>query len=200
MDDAELLARWRAGDKTAGNDLFDRHFDALRRFFRNKVAMTDVEDLMQRTLTSCLESLDGFRQEASFRTFLFVVARRRLADHIRTKGRLAQREAPDLTMSSIRDAGLTPSFAAAANEHHILLAEAMRSIPVDFQITLELYYWEQLRGPELAAVLEISPTTVRTRLHRARAALKERLIELAPELATDDPTLERSVAGLAAIL
>jgi RNA polymerase sigma-70 factor (ECF subfamily) len=199
-DDAELLQRWRSGDKAAGDALFTRHFEALRRFFRSKVSVTEVEDLLQHTLLACLESVERFRSDSSFRTYLFAIARNQFAEHLRRQGRRSRREVVDLSVTSVRDAGMSPSLVAAAHEQHALIAAAMQSIPVDFQITLELYYWEQLKGPELAEVLGISPATVRTRLHRARTALKERLAELAPQLATDDAALQRSVSGLAAVL
>ncbi len=196
--DAELLQAWKDGDNAAGNELFDRHFDSLRRFFRNKVDITEVEDLMQRTLLACLEVVPKFRGEASFRTYLFVIARRQLVDYIRRKTRKENREAPDLGVSSIADFGITPSRAAFEQEVQALLAQAMQSIPVDFQITLEMYYWEQLKGPELAEVLGISPTTVRTRLHRAREALRKQLAQLHSSVAeADDDTLAARLAELA---
>jgi RNA polymerase sigma-70 factor (ECF subfamily) len=91
--------------------------------------------------------------------------------------------------------------AAVQQQERALVAEAMRQIPVDFQITLELYYWEQLTGPELAEVLGISPTTVRTRLHRAREALRASLERLRNDDAPiSDADLESSVHGLSADL
>ena len=71
-------------------------------------------------------------------------------------------------------------------EEQKLLLRALRRLPLDFQITLELYYWEDLKGPQLAEALDISPHTVRSRLSRARAALKEMLeqIDAHPELVT----------------
>ena len=199
-DDRELLERWRDGDTTAGSALFERHFESLRRFYRSKVPVTEVEDLMQRALLSCLESVASFRGDSSFRTYLFVIARRELYDHIERKARAARREVPDFGVTSIRDGGETPSMVALAREHHAIIAEAMLQIPVDFQITLELFYWEQLRGPELAEVLGISPTTVRTRLHRARQALRGKLSQIAPQLSADDAALESTVRGLASVL
>lgn len=198
--DNELLAAWKQGDTAAGNTLFDRHFDSLRRFFRNKVDITEVEDLMQRTLLACLEVVPKFRGEASFRTYLFVIARRQLVDYIRRKTRNEKREAPDLGVSSIADLGITPSRAAFAQEVQALISQAMQAIPVDFQITLELYYWEQLKGPELAEVLGIAPATVRTRLHRAREALRKQLAQLAPSYQADDDVLANKVCELGELL
>ncbi len=193
--DFELLDRWRDGDKAAGNELFARNFNGVRRFFRNKVDIRESEDLIQRTFLACVESIPRFRGEASFRTYLFTIARRELCHYIRRKTRLAGREAPDLAVSSIADLGISPSAAAAQLEERELIAEAMRQIPVDFQITLELYYWEQLKGPELAEVLGIAPATVRTRLHRAREALRASLAKLR-DGAVDEADLEASVHQL----
>src|SRR6185436_6575853 len=71
--DAELLSAWRGGDEKAGAELFERHFEALFRFFRNK-AGDQAEDLVQETFLACLSG-PAFRGEASFRTYLFTVAR-----------------------------------------------------------------------------------------------------------------------------
>lgn len=192
--DDELLERWRGGDKAAGGELFKRHFAVLQRFFRNKAGLRETEDLMQRTFLACTESAHGYRGDGTFRAYLFTIARRQLIDFIKRKTRDAQRVEPDLTVRSIADYGLTPSVAAAKLEEHEIIAEAMRRIPVDFQITLELYYWEQLRGPELGAVLGIAPATVRTRLHRAREAMRDALAQL--KSPSDAAGVEASVVAL----
>lgn len=195
-DDFALIRRWRDGDTTAGNQLFHRHFAAIRRFFRHKVAHEDAEDLIQRTLLSCVESVDGYRGDGSFRAYLYSIARFVFLAHIRQRQRDDQRREPDLSVSSVLDLGPSPSVAAVAQEQQVLLVAAMQRIPVDFQITLELSYWEQLSGPEIAEVLGISPTTVRTRLLRARTALREALVALDPRRNPSDEELEASVAAL----
>ena len=72
--DIDLLDAWRAGDPRAGNELFNRHFDSVCRFFANK-AGNEVDDLIQRTFLACVEGRDRFRGDASFRGYLFGVAR-----------------------------------------------------------------------------------------------------------------------------
>lgn len=193
-DDFDLVRRWRAADTAAGNELFHRHFAAMRRFFRNKADPGDAEDLIQRTLLQCVESVDGYHGDGSFRAYLFGIARFVFFAYVRGKLRDGARRDPDLSVSSVADLGLSPSVAMAAHEQHGRVIEAMRRIPVDFQITLELFYWEQLTGPEIAAVLEISPTTVRTRLLRARTALREALGDLGE--ASSDSALDASVTVL----
>lgn len=183
--DFELLDAWREGDKQAGNELFERYFEAISRFFRNKTAEA-VDDLVQEVFLTCLRNRDAFRKQASFRTYLFQIARSRLYDHYRKRARSPL----DFTSQSAADLGTSPSRAAARKQEHQLLLLALRSIPVDQQIALELYYWEELSGPELAQVLDISPNTVRSRLHRARKAVEEALAKLASSPHELETTLE----------
>lgn len=177
-DDLALLRRWRDGDADAGNRLFLRHFPGLRRFFRSKVDRAQCEDLIQRTFLQCLESIDRYQAEGSFRGYLFGIARFVFFAHVRGQFRDADAIDADFSTSCVRDFGTSPSMLIAARESGSRIAEAMQRIPVDFQITLELFYWEQLTGPEIAAALGISPVTVRTRLTRARAALRDALVAL----------------------
>jgi RNA polymerase sigma factor (sigma-70 family) len=195
-DDFALVRRWRDGDASAGNQLFHRHFVAIRRFFRNKVTSEDAEDLIQRTLLQCVESVEGYRGDGSFRAYLYSIARYVFLAHVRQRQRDAERHEPDLSVSSVLDLGPSPSVAAVAHEQQGLLVAAMQRIPVDFQITLELFYWEQLSGPEIAEVLGISATTVRTRLLRARTALRDTLATLRPGKQPSDEELEASVTAL----
>lgn len=179
--DFELLDAWRAGDREAGNSLFERHFDAICRFFANKVTH-GVDDLIQKTFLGCVESRDRFQKQASFRTFLFAVAHNVLREHFRERRR--EGVPPDLGETSTDELTPSPSAVFAAHEEQRLLLEALRRIPLDYQLVLELYYWEDMAAPELAQVLAIPEGTVRSRLRKAKEALSERMKSLArtPEL------------------
>ncbi len=168
--DLELLDRWRADDQEAGNLLFKRHFESLCQFFENKLDGDDVAELVQRTFLACVRSRDSFRKQSSFRTYMFAVARNELYACFRR--RRTQRERLDFEHSSVADLGASPSSAIARDQRHALLLEALRSVPVEMQLVLELHYWEDLDAGELAEVLGIERTTARTRLHRARERLK----------------------------
>ena len=192
--DLQLLQQWRDGDVESGNSLFNRHFGSIRRFFRNKVSAAEVEDLIQRTFLACVESRDRFRGDASFRTYLFVVARNELYRHLRRRARDDEREAVDFGVSSIHAMGISPTGLVAKKEEHQLVLEALRRIPVEYQLVIELYYWEQIPGPELAEILGVAPTTVRTRLFRAREALREQMEKLGA--AGEALDVEQSVRAL----
>ena len=180
MDDFELLDRWRAGDNAAGNQLLKRHFDALYRFFTNKVA-DHADDLIQATLMACVRGVGSFRKECGFRSFLFVVARHELYRFIKAnyRNRGRSREAFDPSLESVADLGPSPSSALAKRKEQRLLLLALRRIPLDLQIVLELHYWEGLSTSELADAMEIPQGTVKSRLRRAREGLERELATVA---------------------
>ena len=169
--DSELLHAWRAGDRRSGSELFSRHFDGVRRFFVNKVD-SGVEDLVQRTFMACVEGRDRFREAASFRTYLFAIAHNLLKVHLRCLRRDRQE---DFDRDSIVDLGAGPVSRFAADEEEQLVVRALRRIPVESQVLLELYYWEELSVDELATVTGVPAGTVKSRLHTARTRLRELL-------------------------
>jgi RNA polymerase sigma-70 factor (ECF subfamily) len=167
--DGELLRAWRAGDRAAGDALIGAHFASVCRFFRTKLG-DDVEDLIQQTF---LDLLAAASPVVNVRATLFTIARRRLFDHLRTR---YQRDIVELVTSiSVADLGTSPSTAVARSEQQRLLHEALQHIPLDHRIALELAYWEDLSGPEIAEILDIPEHTVRSRLSRARQALREQV-------------------------
>ena len=174
--DGELLAAWRTGDDAAGRELFARHFDGLYRFFANKVGR-GIEDLVQETFLACVEHRGDIREVSSFRGFLYGVARRRLYRKWRDENRGAG--AIDIGLTSVAELGPSPSAIAADAQEQKLILGALRRIPLEFQIALELFYWEDLRASELAAVLEIPEGTVRSRLRRGRQLLEKQINLLA---------------------
>ncbi|HVI04064.1 MAG TPA: RNA polymerase sigma factor [Enhygromyxa sp.] len=174
--DAELLEAWRGGDKRAGKLLFERHYDAVHRFFRNKVG-SDAPDLVQKTFLGCLESVERYRGEGSFRSWLFAVAFRQLCKHYRAKA--SERARFDVATVSVCDFDPTPSRMLAERREQRLLLEALRRIPMELQVALELHYWEQMSDAEIARALEMPLGTMKSRIRRGRQLLAERMAELA---------------------
>lgn len=199
--DATLLAAWRDGDTAAGDRLARRHFAAVFRFFRTKVGY-GVDDLVQRTFLACVESHEGFRGDSRFRTYLLGIARVQLL-------RFLQRELPRIPdpfeQSSIAIAQSTgsPSELAARREQQDVLVEALRRIPLNLQMTVELHYWEELGVQEIAEVMGVPAGTVKSRLSRARAELRETIATIDAPAALRTATLaglEDWARGLRAIL
>ncbi len=181
--DVALLKAWREGDQRAGSALLGRYFDSLYRFFSAKVG-DEVDDLIQRTFLSLVRNRDAIRRGSSFRAYLFTVARHEFFRHLRTRRR--RRDPLDFGTVSLADLGLSPSAVIARRKDNELLLQALRRLPVDLQIALELYYWEDLSTAELAAALEIPHGTAKSTLRRARERLRRALaqdIKAHPQLA-----------------
>jgi RNA polymerase sigma-70 factor (ECF subfamily) len=185
--DFELLDAWRDGDKRAGNALFERHFDGLFRFFRYKLP-DRAEDLVQQTLLSCVQAQPGFRKQSSFRTYLYTIARSKLYDAL---ARRARDQAIDFTTSSVVDLGESPSRVLARDQEQNLLVQALRRLPVQLQVILELKYFEHMTGPEIAEVLDVPEGTVRSRLRRARVELQEAVKALCDSPGQVESTMTR---------
>lgn len=171
--DGELLAAWGGGDKKAGAGLIERHYPAIERFFAYKVG-EQAPDLVQRTFLVCAAQTTDFRAEGSVRAFLFGIARNVLSEHLRARFR-DKPEAVNTGAHSIADLspGVATLVSAHAEQRQLLLA--LQRIPLDLQILLELYYWEELSLEEVALVLEAPIGTLKSRLHRARGLLREQM-------------------------
>jgi RNA polymerase sigma-70 factor (ECF subfamily) len=171
-DDLQLLEAWRDGDRSAGNELLARHFDSLHRFFASKVA-DEVEDLIQNTLLATVKYIDTVARAASFKAYLFTIASNQLYAHLR--GRLRDGEHIDFTMTSAVELGLTPSEVVAKREREQQLSLALRRLPLELQIVLELGYWEELSASEIATVLAVPVGTAKSKIRRAKQLLASEL-------------------------
>ena len=174
-DDLELLTAWRSGDTGAGRELFKRHFGLVRGFLYGKT--DEVEELVQRTFEAVLRAKDRMEVRSSVRAYILTVARHELYAWLRARVRDPEQFAPG--QRSVAAILPSPSQVVAGKAEQRLLLEALRSIPLDYQIVVELHYWDELSTAELADVLGIPRNTVKTRLRKARQLLSEQLDALA---------------------
>lgn len=176
-DDAQLVERWRAGDRLAGQALFERHFASLYRFFQTKCD-GDPDELVQGTLLACLSAKEQFRGDASFRTYLFSIARHKLYRYLRDRRRDRNL---DVSITSVAEVVTTLRAVIARDQAHRALLDALRQLPVEQQTLLELYYWEEQDTFALAKIFEVRVGTIQTWLFRARGKLRDLLQANAPE-------------------
>lgn len=186
-DDAELLTAWRAGDSPAGNALVRRHVGALERFFRGKT--DDLADIVQQTLTACVQARDRVPDGLAFRAYLLGIARNVLLHDRRRRGRKPEPDALD-EPAFAGPSALSPSRVVAERDERRLLLRALRRLPVDLQWLIELHYWEDLRQDEVAAILAVPPGTIKSRLSRAKKLLRAAIEALAAEPALRASTLD----------
>lgn len=187
--DADLVVAFRKGDEAAGEALVDRYYGRVLGFFRNK-APHGCSDLVQRTFLGCFESLERLREPKEFRRFLFGVACNQLRKHY-DKGR---RESEFVDYESVSSADLDPSPSQVITERQQqrVLLEALRRIPLQYQIVLELFFWEEMTAAQIASTLAIPVGTAKTRLRSGRKKLEQVITTLDAE----DEVLTSTVSDL----
>lgn len=174
-DDIALLDRWIAGDSGAGNQLFQQHFAIVYRFFETKTE-GDIDDLVQETFLACLKGRALFRRQSSFRTYLLAIARHTLFHYWR-KRRVTgtQLDFEDISVASL---STSAGSKLVKEQRRAAVQAALREMPVDTQLLLELYYWEDFDRDALAEVFDVEPATIGTRLFRARQELRGSISDL----------------------
>ncbi|MEM9463646.1 MAG: sigma-70 family RNA polymerase sigma factor [Myxococcota bacterium] len=170
--DADLLHAWREGNAAAGEQLFERYFDPVGRFFFNKIS-GEPDDLVQETFARLVQGRDRVRE---FRPYLFGVAYNVLKAYIRSKQR--PEEPDELDSCSAQDLGPGPSTMMHRRQEQRLLLEGLRRIPLEYQTVLELHYWEDMTTAQIGAALGLPIGTVRSRLRTGRAKLEQALCDL----------------------
>lgn len=191
QDDRALLLAWQGGDKRAGGALIDRYLGPIMRFFRNKVREpAEAEELTQRTFKGAVEGVVRFRDGSSVRTWFFAIARNVLRQWIEETAR--QRGRTESDDVSVADLGAGPSSVLAKHREQRLMLEALRHIPVESQLVLELFYWEQMTAKQIGEVLQCPEGTARSRLRKAKLELRGTL----DGLARNPKELESTVHGL----
>jgi RNA polymerase sigma-70 factor (ECF subfamily) len=186
--DGELLEAWGRGDHVAGEELFARHFESVVRFFQNKIDR-DHDDLIQQTFLGCVEGRAGFRGDGSFRAFLFGVAHNVLGKHLRRRYR--EPAGLDFAHVSLAELGDSPSMVIAADRQQQMMLQALRRIPIDHQVALELHYWESMTAAEIGETLDVPVGTAKTRLRRAKQLLAAELSDLLAGVTGAAPTETR---------
>ena len=178
--DADLVERWQAGDESAFEILIRRHeqrvFGLLMRMLGNRA---EAEEVAQEAFLSLHRHGHRFRREARFSTFVYRVAANAALNRRRTLGRrrareeaLARRQEVGLDLpSSPRD----PEDAASGGEIQKRVQEALLELPPDLRMAIVLYDIEGQSYSDIAGSLRIPEGTVKSRIHRARNALRERL-------------------------
>lgn len=174
VDDPTLLREWAEGDERAGRDFYRRHCDRIADFLARKFD-GDVADLVQRVFLSCLQAARKGTELEDPRAFLYAIARNELYDALAARHRDAQRFDPGVT--SLRQLGPSPTSVLAHDAQQRLLHDALERIPLDAQLALELYYFEELPMAAVATALGVTRSAAINRVHRARAALRERIEE-----------------------
>lgn len=163
---------WTRGDRAAGRELVAvRLMPQVHRFFHNKLGPEQAEELVQETFVDLPRSLETFRYEASVRTLVFRIARNKLNGYLRglMQDRSRSSDPGELSLAAI---GSSPSERMARRAQERFLLSALRQLPLNTQIMIELHYWEEMRVREIACILELPEGTVKSAISRGRKRLE----------------------------
>ena len=166
VDDAELIAAARRGDRDALDTLLRRHFDrvhALARRMMNNDA--DADDATQNALIAAVRGLPKFDGRSAFSTWLYRITTNACLDELRRRGRrpMPTEEFSDRPVTDIGVAELV------VGRHDIDMA--LKSLPPEFRAAVVLRDLCDLDYAEIATILQIPAGTVRSRIARGRAAV-----------------------------
>ncbi len=189
--DIELLERWRAGDRGAADLLVARHFSAVARVFRFK-ADDALDDLVQQTFLACVERRDDVVDPGKFRSYLLRIAFSLLHRHFEQRAGPRGRFDP-LTTSLAELDGASPSTLLSIAREHADVVAALRALPLQLQLALELFYWHDMTAADIAEVLDVPEGTVRSRLRLGRERLREQLEAGSTSASIDVEARARSV-------
>lgn len=177
--DAQLLAKFLAGDDAAFGTLVHRYsrdlFQFVARFVQNAAS---AEDIVQETFVQVHQAAGGFDQARRFRPWLFTIAANKARDHLRSRSR--RREVP-LSVGPIHapgdeevsyldflwDDSSTPSEALETDELQRRVRRIVSAMPEHLREVLVLGYYQRFPYKEIAEVLGIPLGTVKSRLHAA---------------------------------
>jgi RNA polymerase sigma-70 factor (ECF subfamily) len=178
--DRELVVRWQGGDDSAFEVLVERH---QRRVFRLLMRMMgtreEAEDVSQETFLSLHRHGKRFRAEARFSTFVYRVAANAALNRRRSLGRARTRSNRFAVTQAAGDnlpyAPRDPEDATLGNELSQKVRDALQDLQPSLRMPVVLYDIEGLAYGEIAEILGVAEGTIKSRIHRARKALREQL-------------------------
>lgn len=170
--DFDLVVRWKGGDQRAATLLVERHADAVARFAASVGARGDVDEVVQDTFVRAFGSLDGFRGESAFRTWLFTIARRLVLDRRRAVKRRGEQV-------EVRDDDVRTEYDAldgvVAVETQARMRAALDRLTPTQREVFSLRVGEGMGYREIAGVAGTTEGAARVHYHNAMRAIKELL-------------------------
>ncbi len=190
FEDAALVEQCRQGDMLAFGSLVAKYQERIfNMVFRMCGRRADAEELAQETFLKALERINQFRGQSKFYTWLFRIAANLTISHRRRGGRVRfqslsgpdefeQNQADNLTAAMARKRNPAPEAAAMAAEANRRVMEALEELDDEFRLVVVLCDMEGMDYAQIAQVLNLPIGTVKSRLHRARCELRDKLADM----------------------
>ena len=162
ISDEALMLEFQGGSREAFEELFARYREPLYGFFRRRLESKErADDLTQETFLAVIRATTRYEPRALFRTYLYGIALKLLAAERRSDKRKPPEAQPEAVEGTL--------------DNSLWVRRALEQLEVSEREILMLREYEQLSYSEIAELLRLPLNTVRSRLFRARAALKDYL-------------------------
>jgi len=190
FEDAALVEQCRRGDMLAFGSLVAKYQDRIFNLvFRMCGRRADAEELAQETFLKALERINQFRGHSQFYTWLFRIAANLTISHRRRGARVRfqslsgpeefERDRADaMTAGEARRRSQPPDAGAIAAETNRRVMDALEELADEFRLVVVLCDMEGMDYAQIAEVLALPIGTVKSRLHRARCELRDKLADL----------------------
>lgn len=182
MTDQEMIARCKKGDREAFNELMLKY---QKQVFNITYGMLsdyeDASDAAQEVFVKVYRSVASFREQSSFTTWLYSICRNVCNDILRKRQRrgftisIDSDEDEDNPVSELPSEELSPEASYELSERQRIVREAINSLSPEYREIILYSDIEQLSYDEIARILKCPNGTVKSRLNRARNALKKKL-------------------------
>jgi RNA polymerase sigma factor (sigma-70 family) len=170
--DQMLIRAVAQGDERAFDQLYERHGVAILTYLLRQLDNRQLaEEILQDVLLAIWQAAPRFEGRSKVRTWMLSIARHH-AINVRQR-KLATREIPLHDQTPDHDTG--PLEKIERGMKHAKVREALQQLEPDLREILELTFYYELSGLELAEMLGIPLGTLKSRLHRAKSALRDLL-------------------------
>jgi RNA polymerase sigma-70 factor (ECF subfamily) len=182
-DEKTLIARSQAGDREAFSELIRRYEDRIFRLAQKVCARApeEADGVHQETFVTALEKIQQFENRSTLGTWLYRIAANLCFMRLRAKSRTMALplDSDDL----LEDPAPDPASAAARAELQNAVVRALEALPSDYRLVVTLRDIEGLSAEETSKILKLSIPAVKSRLHRGRLYLREKLRFFKPAMA-----------------
>lgn len=182
-DEQDLIARLRAGEKTACAECIEIHSPAVYRLaFRLTENETEAEDVMQETFLNAFRAIDSFEGRSGLGTWLYRITHNAAMMRLRRPNpytvsveETLDSEGYSIVPEQLFDWCCLPEEEFESREVRDRLERAIRELPERLRAVFVLRELEGLSTQQTADILDLSDGAVKVRLHRARLWLRDRL-------------------------
>ena len=187
-DDLRLVRLAKGGDEAAFAELMERHQD---RVFQHAVRLLgnnqDAEEVLQDTFVRVFRNLDRFEERSRFSTWIYRIATNEALMRLRKRGRRKEVPLDDGEPGAAEASEAVREFARSAVDHVMdreirdVLSRAIAELPEEYRVVFVLRDVDDLTNAEVAEILGLSIPAVKSRLHRSRLFLRDRISGLLDE-------------------